>query len=90
MIFNTILQTQDVILFFQTHEDTQLKRNSSLSKDVLATIKLWEDARAAGAFSSAQKKALRDPQRAFKLKKQPDGSWQLTEIRQSKKTNETD
>ena len=69
---------------------TQLKRNSSLSKDVLATIKLWEDARAAGAFSSAQKKALRDPQRAFKLKKQPDGSWQLTEIRQSKKTNETD
>jgi hypothetical protein len=40
--------------------------------------------------SSAPKKALRDPQRPFKLKKQPDGSWQLTEIGQANKINKTD
>jgi hypothetical protein len=38
-----------------------LKSNPSLSENVLATIKLWEEAKADGAFSSAQKRRFVTP-----------------------------
>ena len=55
-----------------------LKKHSR-SKELMDTIRRWEDAKAAGFFTPEIKARLRDPKREFRLLRRPDGSFELEE-----------
>ncbi len=54
------------------------------AKQLVETVRRWEDAKAAGFFTAEMKARLRDPKREFRLVRKNGGSFELQEIAPSR------
>ncbi|WP_090986727.1 hypothetical protein [Paenibacillus sp. CF384] len=62
--------------FALSADQAVLKRNGNIDV-LLDTVKQWETARHAGAFTPAQQERMRDPKSDWHLEPLEDGSWEL-------------